>query len=215
VSVPYGIHTLYLSCSDQGQFRGIRTLFDTLGRLPAAHTLDWRGEPLDLHRRRSLDWALISGHGRPVAAGFQLSPAGDAGPQSLRLPGRARLYLLGCYQGRRPQRLAWAEGTGVGADRVFGCEGETESALSTCLLLHLLEGGPESIERWFAVWSRCNDAFRPHFLRIRNAYARAGADPLAALAELKVSGNLDCLFRDFEEFLAVIERRPACLTGLM
>jgi hypothetical protein len=215
VSVPYGTHVLYLSCSDERQFRGIRTLFGMLGRLPAAHTLDWRGEALDLHGRRSLDWALISGHGDPAAAGFQLSPAGEAGPQSLRLPGRARLYLMGCYQGRRPQRLAWAEGTGVQPDSVFGCDGETESALGACLLLHLLEGGPESIESWFAIWRRCNEAFSPHFLQIREVYARTGADPLAAVAELKGSGNLDCLFRDFEEFLAVIERRPGCLAGLM
>ena len=41
------------------------------------------------------------------------------------------------------------------------------------------------------------------------------ADPVAALAELRTTGNLDALFRDYEEFLSVITRRPAYLTDLI
>jgi hypothetical protein len=50
---------------------------------------------------------------------------------------------------------------------------------------------------------------------IRAVYTRTAADPIAALAELETEGDLDALFREFEEFLSVITRRPAFLTDLI
>ena len=50
---------------------------------------------------------------------------------------------------------------------------------------------------------------------IREIYTRTGADPLAALTELRAAGNLDALFRNYEDFLSVITRRPAYLTDLI
>ena len=211
--VPFGIRYLFICCSDDKQFGGILRLFEELKRLPASHVLEWTGAPVDLSRRRVLRRVLISGHGSPNQAGFELDSAQGLKPADLRLPVASSLYLMGCYQGR--QRLAWAMGTGVDTNQVWACAGETESALSTCLLLHLLEDGAESIDRWFPVWIRCNDATRPYFPMIRDVYARTDADPIAALAELKAAGNLDALFRDFDEFLSVIPRRPAYLTDLV
>ncbi len=215
MSVPFGTRSLFIGCSDDRQFGGILKLLRELDGVPGSHLLDWRGVPMDLSRRRVLKRVLISGHGSPTRAGFELGTVLELRPSDLRLPGSAGLYLMGCDQGREQQRLAWAAGTGVEVERVRGCAGETESALSTCLLLHLLEEGAESIDRWFPLWIHSNDAFRPHFPIIREVYTRTGADPIAALAELKAAGNLDDLFREFDEFLAVITRRPDYLTDLI
>ena len=213
--VPWGTHTLYVSCSDDKQFRGIRNLFAVLGGPYGSHLLDWRQGTVDLHRRRVLRRVLISGHGTAEQAGFELSSSRALRPSSLRLPAGARLYLMGCYQGGAAQRLSWAQGSGIAVDAVSGCSGETESAVSTCLLLHVLEEGSESIDRWFPVWARCNDSFRPFFPMIRETYDSVGADPLAALDRLKAQDNLKSLFRDFDEYLSVITRRPSYLAALV
>jgi hypothetical protein len=215
VSIPFGTRNLFIRCSDDKQFGGILRLLRELNRSPASYSLQWTGIPADLSRRRVLQRVLISGHGSPGQAGFELESPQALRPGDLRLPADGKLYLMGCYQGADAQRRGWIEGTGVHASNAWGCAGETESALSTCLLLHLLEDGAESIDRWFPVWILCNDAARPHFPVIREVYARTGADPLAALVELEAAGNLDALFRDFEEFLAVIHRSPDYLADLI
>jgi hypothetical protein len=214
-AVPYGARNLYIRCSDDRQFRGITTLMRELSKRPGSYLMDQPRGHTDLSRRRVLRRVLVSGHGSPTEAGFELGSADELRPADLRLPGDAGLYLMGCYQSRQKQRLAWSAGSGVRPDRIRGCSGETESALSTCLLLHLLEDGPESIERWFPVWRHCNEAFRPHFPLIREVYARKGADPLAALARLRGQEELAPLFGMFEEFLAVIDRSPAYLEDLV
>jgi hypothetical protein len=214
VNVPFGTHSLFIACSDDKQFSGILKLLKELGRLSASHLLNWRGIATDLSRRRVLQRVIISGHGSPTQTGFEVDSDQVLTPVDLLLPGSTYLYLMSCYQGREKQRLAWAAGSGVRANRVRGSSGETESALSTCLLLHLLEDGVDSIDRWFLEWRRCNDAFRPYFPEIRDVYAQAGADPLAALGRLKEAGRLDVLFRIFEEFLGIIYRRPSYLTDL-
>jgi hypothetical protein len=215
VSIPFGTRNLFIRCSDDKQFGGILRLLEELKRSPASYSLEWTGVPADLSRRRVLRRVLISGHGSPDQAGFELESAQALRPRDLRLPVESNLYLMGCYQGAESQRLGWVTGSGVDVERVWGCAGETESALSTCLLLHLLEDGTESIDRWFPVWVRCNDAARPYFPVIREVYTRTGADPVAALAELKAAGDLEPLFRDFEEFLGVIHRSPDYLTDLI
>ena len=214
MTIPFGTRNLFVRCSDDQQFRGILRLLQELQTSPGSHSLTWMGAAADLSRRRVLRRVLISGHGSPNQAGFELDTARALKPGDLRLPGQSSLYLMGCYQGRQRQRIGWAMGTGVDTKRVWGCTGETESALSTCLLLHLAEDGVESIDRWFPAWIRCNDGARPFFPLIREVYTQTGADPIAALGELKAAGNLDALFREFEEFLAVINRRPAYLTDL-
>ena len=210
--VPYGTRNLYISCSAETQFSGIRRLFVELGRVPTSHALDWRGGRLDLSRRRVLERVLVSGHGNPERAGFD---SGLLDPCSFCAPPLTRLYLLGCYQGSTALRRSWACGTGIEANRIFGDSGETESALTTCLLLHLLESGPAAIEAWFDAWTRCNRAFRPYFPMIRRAYARSQADPLDTLVQLKRCQALAGLFRDFDAFLSIINRRPAYLRNLM
>jgi hypothetical protein len=50
---------------------------------------------------------------------------------------------------------------------------------------------------------------------IREIYAGVGADPVAALAKLKAEENLEALFGDYDEFLAVITRKPEYLKDLM
>ena len=215
MSVPFGTRNLFIGCSHDKQFGGIFKLLQDLSSSPGSHRLDWPGAQADLSRRRVLVRVLISGHGSPTEAGFELDSDQELRPSDLLLPGSTDLYLVGCYQGRKRQRLDWAAGTGVDANGVWGCSGETESALSTCLLLHLMEEGSDSIDRWFPLWRRCNDAFRPYFPMIREVYARTDADPLAALGKLKAAGNLDLLFKAFDEFLAVINRSPAYLSDLV
>jgi hypothetical protein len=215
MTVPFGTRNLYISCSDNRQFDGIRRLMLELDKLPAGHLLDWSQGCLDLSGRRVLRRVLISGHGNPATAGFELSSKRRLAPPDLQLPRNASLYLLGCHQGELRHRHLWAAGTGVALDSVLGCSGETESALSTCLLLHLLEDGPKSIDCWFAVWLQCNERFRPHFSLIRSTYASTNADPLEALVQLQAQGKLKPLFRDFAEFLSAISRQPAYLTGLV
>ncbi|MBN2553866.1 MAG: hypothetical protein JXB06_13900 [Spirochaetales bacterium] len=213
--VPWGTRTLYVSCSNDKQFRGIRRLFAELAKPYGSHLLDWQQGTVDLHRRRVLRRVLISGHATAEQAGFELSSSRAMRPSSLSLPSGARLYLMGCYQGGAAQRRSWAEGSGIAVDAVSGCSGETESAVSTCLLLHVLEEGAESIDRWFPVWALCNDSFRPFFPMIRATYGSLGADPLAALNQLKARENLKPLFRDFDEYLGVIARRPSYLADLV
>jgi hypothetical protein len=214
VSVPFGTRTLYIGCGQDIQFKGIHRILRDLQQLPGSHLLDGTGTVTDLSRRRVLRRVLISGHGRIHRAGFRLAGGRRLEPSDLLLPRFSNLYLVGCYQGGENQIRDWSSGTGVITGRIRGCSGETESALSTCLLLHLLEDGVESIERWFPVWVRCNDSFRPHFPLIRRTYDRMGADPLAALAFLKNEGNLGTLVETFGEFLGVIQRHPSYLSDL-
>ena len=217
MTVPYGTRNLFITCADneEKQFRGIRQILRNLAEHPASCLIDWRGGEINLDRRRVLVRVLISGHGRENTAGFELSSKRGLQPQDLRLPHNTKLYLLGCFQGREPLRRNWALGTGVALDGIYACTEETESALSTCLLLHLMEGGIEAIDRWFGPWMRCNDALRPYFPAIRSSYARRGGDPLVTLTELRAGQNLAEAFRDFDEFLGVIGRHPAYLTDLV
>jgi hypothetical protein len=217
VTVPYGTRNLLIACagSEEKQFRGIRQIFRNLAEHPASCLIDWRGGFMNLDRRRVLVRVLISGHGRENMAGFELSSERGLQPQDLRLPSDTKLYLMGCFQGREQLRRKWVLGTGVALDGVYACAEETESALSTCLLLHLLEGGIEAIDQWFGTWVRCNDALRPYFPAIRSSYARTGGNPLVTLAELGARQNLAEAFRDFDEFLGVIGRHPAYLSDLV
>ena len=215
MTLPSRVHSLLLAClpPDEPQFRGIRRALNELGSEQGCWALHWAGEPLRLRRRRALRAVLITGHGREARAGFAAYSPQEVAfePSSLALPSSCRLYLAACFQGRADLRAAWAEGTGLPVGHVHGSRGETESALTTGLLLHLLEEGAASLERWFAAWLETNDALRPHFPRIRQCYRDNAGDPLATLAELaglaRETGT--------EEFVSVLRRRPEYLTGLI
>jgi hypothetical protein len=196
---------LLLGCSEEKQFAGLRRLMSRLASESRSLTyLEWRGRELDFRSRR-LDRVLVSGHGEREAAAFR-SPWGGLTPEKLRLPGRARLYLLGCYQGRPALRGAWTAGTG--ARRVRGHDGETESALSTCLLLHVWEDGLSSLESWFTAWQRSNAELESHFPALRAAYAECAGDPL------RVWEAIRGLLEPHREFFGAALRHPEYLAGL-
>lgn len=201
---------LLLSCADpeDRQFAGLRRLMPRLeAGIPGLACREWRGRS----RRfgRSLGHVLISGHGAADRAAFP-SPYGCLTPEMLRLPTGASLYLLGCHQGRPELRQAWAAGTGVVEERVRGHDGETESALSTCLLLHLLEDGLPGLEGWFAAWQRCNAELAGHFPLLRAAYARCTADPLLAWEQVRALPAVQA----HQAFLGAGLRHPEYLAGL-
>jgi hypothetical protein len=213
--MPPGIPNLLLSCAPAGepQFSGIRRLLELLGGKPGAFFQEWIGNRLDLRRRRSLRRVLVCGHGSEEEAGFA-SPEPASRPRltpaCLRVPDGCRLFLMGCHQGRESMRRIWAGGTGAAPEAVLGSDGETESAISTCLLLHLLEDGTDSLDRWFPQWIRCNAALRPLFSDIRSLYQEQAADPLRVLRVLSARQPV----REQWEFLEVIERYPEYLSGL-
>lgn len=208
---PYGTRCLVITCFDhrQPQFAGIRRLAAELARRPGLFALDWRGGSLLLGRRRALATLLVSGHG--AAGRARLNADGvPLTPDCLRLPPRARLYLAACYQGGPAQRRAWAEAAGLETERVRGHEGETDSALSTCLFLHLLAEGPECLGRRFEEWRRANRYLSPHFPRLRRLYAELGGDPLATLSALGAEVDL----APVADFIAVCRDYPGYLRGL-
>jgi hypothetical protein len=203
---------LFLGCTDptQKQFAGLRRLMLRLAaELPGLVYREWQGRAARCRWRLRLGTVLLSGHGSPERAAF-CSPLGLLTPQSLRLPRRARLYLLGCYQGRPDLLEAWAAGSGLAPEQVRGHAGETESAISTCLLLHLLEDGLDSLETWFEAWQRCNTALQRHFPLLRAAYSSCQGDPLRAWERVRGLPAVEAQ----REFLAAGLRHPEFLTGL-
>ena len=203
---------LLLACSapEEKQFAGLRRLMLRLAAESRGLVhWDWRGQPLDFRRRRSLALVLVSGHGSREQAAFR-GPRGALTPEMLRLPRRARLYLLGCHQGRSELRKAWAAGTGLAERRVRGHDGETESAFSTCLLLHLLEAGLSGMDHWFSAWQRCNAGLEGHFALLRVAYADSGGDALRAWEKVR---GLPAL-APHRDFLSAALRHPEYLAGL-
>jgi len=213
VRPPRGLRNLLITCHDpqERQFLSLGRLLRRVARGRGCHLGVWDGEGLDLSRRRVLSRVLISGHGSDREARFAVSGAAALEPKHLRLCPGCRLYLLGCSQGRAELLRAWAHGAGIPAAHAAGCPGETDTAVSTCLVLHLLEEGVEAIDRWFPEWVRCNEELRPHFPAIRQAYLEHGADPVLTLRAL--AQRLD--LTRFAEFLSVIDRHPEHLTGLV
>jgi hypothetical protein len=206
------MRALLLGCAEPGerQFRGLRRLMPRLAdAIPGLECREWMGRALRCRWRLRLGPVLVSGHGAADRAAFR-GPRGELTPGMLRLPSGARLYLVGCYQGRPELRRAWAAGTGLVEERVRGHDGETESAISTCLFLHLLEDGLASLEDWFAAWQRCNAELEPHFPLLRAVYADCAADPLAAWERLRGLPAVEA----HRDFFGPGLRHPEYLTGL-
>ena len=203
---------LLLGCADpeEKQFAGLRRLMDRLAaELPGLVHREWQGRLMHYRWRWRLGLVLISGHGLRDRAAFR-SPPGCLTPESLSLPRSSRLYLLGCHQGRPDLLRAWAAGTGLAENRVRGHDGETESALSTCLLLHLLEDGLSALEGWFTAWQRCNADLAEYFPVLRAAYADCAADPLRAWDRVRGLPALEA----HRDFFGSGLRHPEYLTGL-
>jgi hypothetical protein len=178
-----------------------------LAKTDGVYHLPWDGEALTLSRRRTLRWVVISGHGAERTARIGDGHRRRLHPQDLKLPHGVDLYLLACYQGRRQIRDRWAGETG---GDVHGCDGETESALSTLLLLGLLEDNPDRIRRWFLPWRQANDRLRPHFPEMRRIYRAKGKDWTDSLEAIRRAVDLG----PFADILAAAARRPEILSGL-
>jgi len=203
---------LFLGCAgpQEKQFSGLRRLMPRLAaELPGLAYREWQGRVLRCRWRRRLGTVLVSGHGARDRAAFR-SPLGYLTPGSLSLPRGARLYLLGCHQGRPDLLRDWAAGTGLAEERVRGHDGETESAISTCLLLHLLEDGLSSLESWFGAWRRCNADLEKHFPLLRAAYADCAGDPRRAWERVCGLPAVEA----HREFFGSGLRHPEYLTGL-
>ncbi len=93
-----------------------------------------------------------------------------------------------------------------------GCEGG--SALSTLVLLALLEHGPESAAHWFDRWrDRWRDAngrLRPHFPEMRRLYEEQAKDFAASLEAVGSVIDLGA----FCDIVAVAQRHAPILNGL-
>jgi hypothetical protein len=223
---PTGIRFLLISCFDgaEPQFRGIGRAIELLGRSAGFAHLPWASPPREessaparpglppasLQRRRALRWTLISGHGCEDRPRIGDNRARFLSAADLRLPAPSALYLAACYQGRPELQARWSAACGVPPSRVYGCPTETDSLLSACLLLHLVEEGLTSIERWFPRWVQANTRLQPHFPLLRRIYLACRRDALLTLAE--ADNRLD--LAPIRDFLQVIPRYPDLLSGL-
>jgi len=173
-----------------------------------------RGIPAD-SLRRGIPAAsfsiVIAGHGSEERAGLGNGSGLSLAPSVIAIPRSARLYLLGCYQGRDDLREQWVRGCGLPSEGVQGAEGETESLLSTLFLMHCAAEGAVAVGRIFTDWVLANRIVRPHFTAARRLYARTGGDPLAVLDFLQRTTDLSPV----ELFLSLARRRPEFLTGLL
>ena len=192
MTIPHGTRLLLVTTTAvDRQFAGIVKACREIGRKKACHHLAFQGRSLDLRHRSALSWVVISGHGSEKAARIGTDRSKKIAerplmPEDLLLPSRCCLLLLSCYQGRKALGALWSEGTGVSRARVMGCCGETESALSTLFLLHILAEGPDGLLHWFENWVEINDRLRPHFPLARRIYQQNHGrflDTLTALGE--------------------------------
>ena len=212
INIPYGTRHMAITCprKTDSQFRGIHDALELLERQRRLHHYQWRGTPTDLSRRRVLQWVVVSGHGTANMARLSGGHQNTIDPGDLILPRNTNLFPLGCHQGRAELREQWANGSGLDLDRVFGCQGETDSALSTMFLLNLLESGMQSAMFWFERWDAANSHFRQRFPEIRDVYQESGSDYLTAFS--RISKDLD--LTPFDDFLSVGSKYPACLSHL-
>ena len=212
-----GARLVIVTCFGAGdpQFSGIRRLGREIAQHPRACTVEPPVGPsgvpsLDLGDATRLREVLVCGHGAPARARVGNGEEREITPERLSLPPRASLLLAACYQGREPVRRAWARGIGIPVVHVLGSTEETESALTTILLLHIREEGPESCIHWFGAWKSANDYLRPYFPMLREEYRRCGGAPLPVLELLEASADL----RPVEAFVAIARRHPDYLRGL-
>jgi hypothetical protein len=219
MTVPYGTRLLLITTAapQDRQFAGILKACRELGKKKACCHLVHRGRRLELSRRRVLSWVVVSGHGAKSAA--RIGPAKDVfrpgssewlTPSDLSLPPNCRLLLLSCFQGRERQRASWSAKTGVPFERVLGCEDDTESALSTLFLLHVLADGTDRLLYWFDRWIEINNRYRPHFALARRIYQQNHGRFLDTLTALRDTVETSC----FDDFLKPASRYEGYLDAL-
>ena len=210
MKVPPGTRYLLITCADatDGQFRGVAQACRLLAEADGVHYPAWEdGERLLLGGRRTLRWVAVSGHGAEGDARVSDGRERYLYPRDLRLAPGIDLYLLACYQGQEAIRQKWAEATKA---TVHGCEGETESVLSTLFPLALLEHGPESAAHWFDRWREANERLRPHFPEMRRLYEEYAKDFAAALDAIGSVVDLG----PFHDIVAVAKCHGPILSGL-
>jgi hypothetical protein len=183
---------LLVACArpDDPQFAGMRGALAALSASGAALVRQWDGGPLVLERGEAPAALVLAGHGSEELPGVGDGAGLRLGPEDVRCPGRTRLYLLACGQGRGGLRAAWARGTGLAPSHVRGAEGETETLLSTLFVLHLARAGPADLDSLFGQWVLANRILRPFFPPARALYRAAGGDPLLVLSYLENAADL-------------------------
>jgi hypothetical protein len=186
-SLPYGIHTLFITCSDPGdpQFRGVFELGDLLEKKHICHHFHWNNQNQDLSHRRVLEWVIISGHGPVKHAYMSDGHSKRLYPSDNALPEESHLFLMGCNQGQPSNIKKWAAQTGVEEEHIYGSEGESETVLSSLFLLHLLECSFQEISHWVVRWQAANIYFRPWFSTMRKIYKSKGKDFIGTLTEVE------------------------------
>ncbi len=211
-SIPYGTRYLIVTCSEVSdpQFRGIQQASDLLGRLPLLLKKMWNGEAIELKRRRVLKWVLVSGHGADEKARLSDGRNNALTPRHLSLPRRCKLYLLGCYQGKENLRSQWALATGCDPSHVYGCRGETESALSTLFLLNILDDGLDRADYWFQRWIEVNDYLRSWFPQMRSIYRENRMNFLSSLQSIARRVDLEPV----EDYVRVGTKYPDLLSAM-
>jgi hypothetical protein len=211
VKAAFSGRTLLLTCFDlsRGRYAGMRRVLGELAAGGSFRWESWTGGGAAAARFPGVREAILCGHGAAECPRLGDGEARFLMPAQLALPRRARLYLLGCYQGRDELRGAWERGTGVAPGNARGADGETETLLSTLFLLHLTEGG--GTEALFAQWAMANSLIRPLFEPARELYAHSGGDPLRVLSWLEETVDLSPVCA----FLALARRKPEYLAGLL
>ena len=104
----------------------------------------------------------------------------------------------------------WAECTGIDIDQIHGCDGETDTSLSTLFLLNLFVNGMDRLHFWFNRWIQVNDYCRPWFDEMREVYEVNDRNFLATLDLLSHTMDLDPV----AEFSRVGKKYPSFLTGV-
>ena len=106
--------------------------------------------------------------------------------------------------------MQWALATGSDPSRVYGCRGETESALSTLFLLNILDDRLERIDYWFQRWIEVNDYLRSWFPQMRITYRENRMNFLSSLQSIARRVDL----APIEDFVRVGTKYPDLLSEL-
>ena len=213
---------LFITCFSEKdrQFDGIRRAIELLTDSINASLLIWNSRdslPENskiIRKNERAEDVLISGHGLSREAGVGDNNGRALKPHDLYLAEGSRLYLLCCFQGKEDLLGQWSEGTGLDVCNIMGCEGETETALSTIFFMHLIEDGLDSLPQNFSMWRKINNMLRDFFPYIRKTYKRQNYDPVKTLK--KTLSRIGPLSRDpdFLRFIEPVERYPHLLANL-
>ncbi|GEM_PF-2843642 len=226
---------LFITCfsGEDRQFDGIRKALEIISHkwslretlrdagagvfTDAVSLINWDSRPENskvIRKNEKPERVLISGHGLSSEAGVGDNNGRVLRPNDLRLTGGSMLYLLCCFQGKEELLDQWSEGTGLDVSNIRGCEGETETALSTIFFMHLIDNGPDALPQTFSMWYKINNMLRDFFPYIRETYKRKNYDPMKTLK--KTLSYIGPLARnpDFLRFIEPVERYSPLLANL-